>query len=85
MGPGILKAEEMNRLRVISLLFTGDLLEGMHVALGESPSSRGAEESKLLKQGAFMPCNRFFYILTVCLYQPYFPLLALDTLLGIKK
>lgn len=35
MGPGILKVEEMNRLGVISLLFTAELLEDTHMELWE--------------------------------------------------
>lgn len=61
MGPGILKVEEMNRLAVISLLFTAELLEDTHMELWE----RETEKLKQLKQGSLMPCIRFFHILSV--------------------
>lgn len=53
MGPGILKVEEMNRLGVISLLFTEDFLEDTHVALGESPSSRGGRGIETVEARSF--------------------------------
>lgn len=70
MGPDILKVEEINRLGVISLPFTAELLEDTHMELWESAHKGGEEESKQLKQGPLMPCSRFFYILTVFSCQP---------------
>ena len=81
----MLKVEEKDRLGVISLLFTIELLEDTHMQLWEKPSLGGTEEQTQVKQGPSTLQNRFFYILTVCLCQPYFFLLALDTFSGINK
>lgn len=53
MGLDILKVEEINRLGVVSLLFTAELLEDTHVELWERAHHGGEEESKQLKQGPF--------------------------------
>lgn len=44
MGPDILKVEEINRLGVISLPFTAELLEDTHMELWES-AHKGGEEA----------------------------------------
>lgn len=40
MESGMLKVEEKDRLEVISLLFTIELLEDTHAAFGETPPQR---------------------------------------------